>query len=202
MEFIFCAEIITCNKHAFHIPGKTIFKQWETDIFEPKIYTMKHKQLTSGRFFKDLQIIAGAMLLYTIVFLAASAVLNAEALKTGFGTSPAEFYTLGGAATLAAFPLTIYFSNQLRIKLAKAKNLNEKIPIFQTNLIIQLAIVEAAVLLNIVLYFITTDVLHAGLSLLGTLFLLSKFPKKEKVIEHLAETDNDVKILNHPNSEI
>ena len=106
------------------------------------------------------------MLLYTIVFWPASLVLSADELKTGLGSSSAEFYILGGVALLAAFLVKPYFTNELPIKLANVKNLNEKILIFQTNLIIQLAILEAAVLLNIVLYFISADVFHAGISIL------------------------------------
>lgn len=158
---------------------------------------MENQPVTVGKFYKVIQIIAGSMLLYTVVFLAVSLYLNSDGIETGLGTSDISLYILGGTFLIGGYAVSAYFSKKFMLDAEEKKNVKEKLPAFQTNLIIQLAFLEMPVLLNIVLFIITGDAFHVILAVIGLLLLLSKFPKREKVIQLIAVTDEDIKILNN-----
>ncbi|MEL6132453.1 MAG: hypothetical protein AAFR59_03715 [Bacteroidota bacterium] len=134
----------------------------------------------------SFRIFHGAMVSGTIIFLGVAFFLNQrDPIGQDFGENSFIFYILSAAAVSIAYLGIPYIVTPILVKARNAQGLTSKMIGYRNYLIIKWASMEAAIMITLVLYFLTGEYFFMGTAFIGVLAFLTLAPSTQKTIRDL-----------------
>jgi len=160
---------------------------------------MQQNVLTSKLYFRSLTIIFSALLAGQVFFTLLTLLLGEIVSgKEDMSSLIDIFKYFMPFCVLGGIIASIIISKAKLKEARKRDTLKQKLEDYQTLTIVKLAILEGQAFFAIVVFMITGSLIFLGYGLIVTLFFLTQFPMKIKIVEELNLNESDKRLLENP----
>lgn len=176
--------------------------RWDSTEFDRKIAMGEKRQITSESYLRLMLILFGGMMMSQVsmvavcIYLAVTGELYPEP-----DLIPLLPYVVPTVACLG-FGLAFVLPAKLIAKAAEKSMFAEKLRGYQTAMIIKLALLELPSVAGCIAFCFTGDYYWCAVNLVALLFFATSFPTKQKVIDGLRLSGDEVRLLNDPKANI
>jgi hypothetical protein len=158
---------------------------------------------TSGVYFRSLTVVFYGLIFGQVLFGLLSFLLMStnKVVPEGENLKDVFIYIVPASALLGFILSNILFKNRLKL-MDENSTLLMKLNCYRGALIVRYALLEGPSIFSIVVYMVTGYVVFLIISALIVIYFLTLMPGKEKAIEDLELSANDIEVIHDSSREI